>query len=413
MARASFLCSKRDERQTVGGDAMTETSPRIRSIIHCDMDAFFASVEQLRRPELKGKAVIVGGSPRSRGVVSTCSYEARKYGIHSAMSAAEAYRRCPDAVFLPPDFAKYKEVSSQMHRIFSDYTPVIEPLSLDEAFLDVTGSTRLFGPAAAIGQKIKERIRDELGLTVSVGVAHNKFLAKLVSDLSKPDGFFVVDPDRVQELLDPLDVRRIWGIGEKTARRLYSLNIKTIKELRSLDETSLAGLFGSFGHQLYRLARGIDNRPVESSREVKSVGRETTFAVDVKNRDDLERTLLELSCDVGRSLRKEGLKGRTVTLKIKYNDFKTITRSKTMEIPTNLDKVIFSEACRLLENLMVKPVRLAGVSVHNFVSKEEGQMVLFEEPLSAEEKLSTVMDLIKDKFGDNSITRARLLGAKD
>lgn len=384
-----------------------------RDIIHCDMDAFYASVEQLKNPQLRGKPVVVGGRPQSRGVVSACSYEARRFGIRSAMPLAEAYRLCPHAVFLTPDFVRYKEISRQMHEIFYEYTPVIEPISLDEAFLDVSESVSLFGSASGIGHKIKNRIKTELGLVASVGVAHNKFIAKLASDLSKPDGFIVVSPNRVQEFLDPLDVGRIWGVGNKTAQTLYRLNIKTIRELRGLDESYLVSLLGSYGHQLYLLARGMDNRPVEGNRRIKSVGRETTFAEDIKNQARLEKTVLELSAEVGRNLRKKGLKGRTITLKIRYSDFKTLTRSETLEAPTDNDLAIYQAASRLLHKLAPGPTRLVGVSVHNLVDSDRIQLSLFETQPDNNSKLMKVVDLIKDRFGDNSITMARLLEPGD
>ncbi len=391
---------------------MDTDNDRVPSIIHCDMDAFFASVEQLKNPELRGKPVIVGGKPHSRGVVSTCSYEARKYGVRSAMPLAEAYRRCPEAVFIPPDFSAYQEASDNMHKIFSEYTPLIEPISLDEAFLDVTKSLRLFGSPLVIGQKIKERIKNELGLIVSVGIAHNKFLAKLASDLSKPDGFLVVTPDQVRELLDPLDIRRIWGIGEKTAQRLYELNIKTIRDLCRLEEAYLTNLFGSCGSQLYLLARGIDRRKVENVRKAKSIGRETTFPTDISDMDDLEKCLLTLAGDVARSLRRERVKGYTVTLKIKYQDFRMITRSKTLDKPTDLEEVIFAEACFLLQKLVVKPIRLAGVSLHNLTDCDEPQLSMFEESREQKAELVKTIDRIKDKYGEKSITRARLVEPK-
>lgn len=382
---------------------------RPRAIIHCDMDAFFASVEQLRNPELRGRPVIVGGSPQSRGVVSTCSYEARKFGVRSAMPLAEAYRRCPQAVFVPPDLAAYKEISAKMHGIFYDYTPLIEPISLDEAFLDVTASAALFGNAAAIGRRIKERVKSELGLVVSVGIAHNMFLAKLASDLSKPDGFLVVDPDKVQELLDPLDIRRIWGIGEKTAERLYGMNVKTIRDLTMLDEAYLTEFFGSYCHQLYQLARGRDERTVESARQAKSIGRETTFAVDISDRDELEKCLLELTGDVARSVRREGLKAHTVTLKVKYRDFQMVTRSRTLDKPTDLEEVFFAETRRLLGTLLTKPVRLVGVYAHNLTDGRCRQLSLFAETDEEKEKLVQTLDRIKDKYGEKIIRPARLL----
>lgn len=383
-----------------------------RSIIHCDMDAFYASVEQLKNPQLRGKPVVVGGSPQSRGVVSACSYEARQYGIHSAMPLAEARRLCPQAVFLPVDFASYKHFSRLMHNIFYDYTPLIEPIALDEAFLDVTGSLTLAGPAAVIGQEIKARIKTELGLTASIGIAHNKFLAKLASDLSKPDGFMTVPVEQVQEFLDPLDISRIWGVGVKAAGRLYALNIKHVRDLRRLTESYLVSIFGSYGHQLYQLARGIDHRPVEPDRKIKSVGRETTFPVDIIDQADLEKHLLELSADVGRSLRKKLLKGKTITLKIKYNDFRSLTRSVTLDEPTNFDEVIYKEACRLLQSVPRKPARLVGVSVHNLTDGEDAQLSFFAEAQTGSEKLSKAIDSVKDKYGEDILTRARLLKPK-
>lgn len=385
-----------------------------RKIIHVDMDAFYAAVEQRDNPELKGKPVVVGGKPNSRGVVSTASYEARTYGIRSAMSLAEASRRCPQAIFLPVNGAKYVSVSRQIQEIFCRYTPVVEPLSLDEAFLDVTGSMSLFGSALSIAGDIKDRIKAELNLTASVGVASNKFLAKVASDLRKPDGLVVVDPGRTQEFLDPLPVERVWGVGRKTAERLRGLNVKTIRDIRSLDEGYLLKLFGSMGSQLYLLARGIDDRPVETGREAKSIGREITFDIDVIDREVLIGRLLKLSISVGRRLRKEALKTRTVTLKLRYDDFRTITRSKTLDHLTTLDEEIYATACVLLEEVSPKtPIRLIGVSLHNLTDEEEPQLSLFGEGKEEKEKLAEVIDAVKDKFGEKSITRARLVKPKN
>lgn len=386
----------------------------LRKIIHVDMDAFYASVEQRDTPSLRGKPVVVGGRPTSRGVVSTASYEARKYGIHSAMPLAEALRRCPQAIFLPVNGQKYRHVSMQIRQIFLTYTPMVEPLSLDEAFLDVTGSTSLFGSAESIGLLIKKRIQQELDLTASVGVASNKFLAKLASDLKKPDGFVLVESDKVQEFLDPLPVRRIWGIGEKTAERLHSLNVQTVKDLRQLKPEYLTRLFGVLGSQIYQLARGIDERSVESDREAKSVGRETTFAQDIGDREVLETVLLELACDVGQSLRKAGIKGKTVTLKARYDDFRTISRSRTLPQLTNLDEVIYHQVCSLLKEVSLKQqLRLIGVSLHHLTALEEEQLSFFAEPEKDKEKLAKVIDSVNQKYGEKSITRARLLGHKD
>jgi len=382
----------------------------LRKIIHVDMDAFYASVEQRDDPTLLAKPIVVGGKPNSRGVVCAASYEARKFGIHSAMPMAEAFRRCPHAVFLPVNIPKYHEVSLQIRQIFMTYTPIVEPLSLDEAFLDVTGSTSLFGSANTIGLTIKQRIQRELNLTASVGVAGNKFLAKLASDLQKPDGFVVVQPDRVQEFLDPLSVERIWGVGKKTAEQLNKLNIKTVRDLRRLEQEYLTQLFGIWGSQLYQLAQGIDDRPVESERVAKSIGRETTFAMDIVDRDELETALLKLAVDVGRRLRKEAFRGKTVTLKVRYDDFRTVTRSQTLSQATDLDDVIYNEACNLLKGESLKqPLRLIGLTLHNLTDKLERQLSLFPEPQKDNETLTKVIDVLKEKYGEKSITRARLL----
>jgi DNA polymerase-4 len=381
-----------------------------RKIIHVDMDAFYASVEQRDDPTLQAKPVVVGGKPNSRGVVCAASYEARKFGIRSAMPMSEAYRRCPNAIFLPVNLNKYQEVSLQIRQIFMTYTPIVEPLSLDEAFLDVTGSTSLFGPAETIAFIIKQRIQQELHLTASVGVASNKFLAKLASDLQKPDGFVVVQPKRVQEFLDPLSVERLWGVGEKTAEQLHKINVKTVRDLRYLERGYLTQLFGVLGSQLYQLAQGIDDRPVESERMVKSIGRETTFAMDISDRDMLEKTLLKLAVDVGRRLRKEGISGKTLTLKIRYDDFRTVSRSHTLSQATDLDDVIYKEACNLLSEVSLKkPLRLVGLSLHNLTDKLERQLSLFPESQKDNETLTKVIDLVKEKYGEKSITRARLL----
>ena len=382
----------------------------LRKIIHVDMDAFYASVEQRDDPTLQTKPVVVGGKPNSRGVVCAASYEARKFGIHSAMPMAEAFRRCPHAVFLPVNMPKYHDVSVQIRQIFMTYTPIVEPLSLDEAFLDVTGSTSLFGSANTIGLTIKQRIQQELNLTASVGVASNKFLAKLASDLQKPDGFVVVQPNRIQAFLDPLSVERIWGVGKKTAEQLHKLNIKTVRDLRRLELGYLTQLFGVLGSQLYQLAQGIDDRPVESERVAKSIGRETTFATNIVDRDLLETELLKIAVDVGRRLRKEALRGKTITVKVRYDDFRTVSRSHTLSQATDLDDVIFKESCNLFREISLKqPLRLIGLSLHNLTDKLDRQISLFCEAQKDDETLTKVIDVLKEKYGEKSITRARLL----
>ena len=388
----------------------------LRKILHVDMDAFFASVEQRDDPSLVGIPVVVGGRLNSRGVVSAASYEARKFGIHSAMPVAEAFRRCPEAVFLPVNMLKYGEVSKQIREIFLTYTPMVEPLSLDEAFLDVTGSTSLFGPADKIALIIKQRIQQELNLTASVGLASNKFLAKLASDLRKPNGFVVVQPDKIQEFLDPLSVERIWGVGKKTATQLHALNIRTVRDLRNLEQGYLTQLLGAIGSQLYFLARGIDDRSVETDRVVKSIGRETTFSTDIADQNLLETVLLKLSVDVGRRARKESLKAKTITVKLRYQDFRSVSRSHTLTRASNLDDVIYHEACHLLGEVSLKqPLRLIGVTLSNLTDQEVdvNQLALFSEPRQDSENLIKVMDSVKEKYGENSITRARLLRPKD
>lgn len=379
------------------------------------MDAFYASVEQRDNPELQGKPVVVGGNPKSRGVASTCSYEARKYGIRSAMPLAEAQRRCPQAIFLPVNMGKYQEVSTQINKIFEDYTPIIEPISLDEAFLDVTDSLSIFESSENIACEIKQRIKTELQLTASVGIASNKYLAKIASDIRKPDGFFKLADEDIENFLNPLPVERIWGVGPKTAEQLHKLKVKSISDLKELDEPYLKHIFGSQGSHIYQLARGIDNRPVEPIREIKSIGRETTFPEDIFDHEVLKTVILDLVVDVGRNLRLKSLKARTITLKIRYPDFRTVTRSKTLDYYTDLDKEIAKEAYFLLDELrLTQPIRLLGVSVHN-LSGEMTQPSLFDaenKNKNNKEILSRTVDSLKDRFGEDSITFARLLGAK-
>lgn len=338
-------------------------------IIHIDMDAFYASVEIRDRPELAGKPVVVGGRPEGRGVVAAASYAARRYGIHSAMPMAQALRRCRDLVMLPPRPARYAELSRQIHAIFARYTPLIEPLSLDEAFLDVTASRRLFGSAAQIGRQIKQAIRDELQLVASVGIAPNKFLAKLASDLDKPDGFVEVPPEGVQAFLDPLPVSRLWGVG-KAARAVFErLGISRIEQVRRLDTGTLAYHFGKQGAQLHELARGIDPRPVVAEAEAKSVSHETTFEVDIADRDALRAVLLQLTEQVAWRLRQLGLQGRTVHLKVRLPDFRTLTRSQTLATPTAATDTLWRSVRELFDTRLPPdhpPLRLVGMGVSGF-----------------------------------------------
>ncbi len=386
-------------------------------IIHVDMDAFFAAVEQRDHPELFGKPVIVGGSdPTSRGVVSTCSYEARKYGIHSAMPLMEAYRRCPDGIFVNGNHRQYELVSKQIREIFFRFTPLVEPLSLDEAFLDVHGCERLFGSSVEIGWKIKSAIKEELNLVASVGVAPNKFLAKLSSDLEKPDGFVVITKDMIQEILWPLPVTRLWGVGQKTAEYLMAKGIKTIGMLAKLDPEILKSNLGKLWPDLYRPAHGVDQRRVEPYSGVKSVGNEITFKEDTSDIDLLETTLLELAEQVGRRLRKSDIRGKTVNIKLRYSNFKTITRSKTLSNNTNSTQTIYEIGLSLLHStdLFNKSFRLVGLSVSNLAGEKNQQISLFEEETDLHsDVLSQIMDDLKDRFGEDAVTRARLIGSKE
>lgn len=349
-----------------------------RKIIHIDMDAFYASIEQRDNPSLKGKPLVVGGSPHGRGVVSTCSYEARKYGIHSAMPCKEAYIRCPYAVFVRPRFYVYKEVSNQIRNIFHRYTDLVEPLSLDEAFLDVTENKKKIKSATIIAKLIKEDIKRETGLTASAGVSYNKFVAKLASDYQKPNGLTVITEDNVQEFLDALPVKKFFGVGKVTERVLKNNGINTGYDLRNTSLEKLEKIFKNRGLELYNFARGIDNRPVNPTRIRKSIGAETTL-IENKNIDDAETVMIldELCEEVAERMAKEDKVAKTITLKIKFEDFKTITRSLSVsDYIRNYDDIRFY-AAELLTHVedSTKTIRLFGVTVSNLKKEEE----IFEE----------------------------------
>ena len=385
-------------------------------IIHVDMDAFYASVEELDRPELVGKPVIVAGDPHSRGVVSAANYVARTFGVHSAMPSATARRLCPQGVFLPGRMDRYVDVSRQIRKIFHRYTPLVEPLSLDEAFLDVTGSMGLFGPAEQIGRRIKREIRDELQLMASVGVAPNKYLAKIASDLDKPDGFVVVDENNIQAFLDPLPVSRIWGVGRVSNQVLQRLGIRTIAQLRAASLDLLRDKFGNMGDHLWHLARGIDDRPVVPDHEAKSISHETTFATDIADAEILRGCLLQLTEQVARRLRGQGLLACTVHIKVRFADFQTITRNQTLRQATDLTDELWQVAAEMLSNRLPKkhpPVRLLGMGVSGFEESGQSQGLLFDrEERQRQGQLDTVTDEILDRFGKGSISRAGSLGKK-
>ena len=382
----------------------------IAMILHIDMDAFYASVEQRDNPSLMGKPVVVGGSAEGRGVVAASSYEARKFGIYSAMSSYRAKQLCPQVIFVKPSIEYYASVSQELRSILEEFTPIIEPLSLDEAFLDVTGSETLLGPAPELGQQIKTLVRDRLRLTASVGVAPNKFVAKIASDLEKPNGFVVVMPDQIRAFLDPLPVGRIWGVGKVTGQVFKRFSISTIGQLRQLSRDTVVELFGSAGEHYWLLSQGIDDRPVVPDREAKSISNETTFAVDIRDIEDLKVWLISLIEQVARRLRNHGRNGRTVELKIRFSDFRSLTRSLTLGRSTNVTSEFLEAGTELLLNRLPKnhlPVRLIGFGVSNLSQPGMEQLQLFDEREREQQRsLDAVADAIAEKFGKNAIHRA-------
>ncbi len=356
-------------------------SQGVRKIIHVDMDAFYASVEQRDSPELEGRPVVVGGNPKSRAVVCSASYEARRFGIRSAMSCSQAYRLCPQAVFVPPSFDKYILASRKIRAIFEKVTQLVEPLALDEAYLDVTENHFREPIAKKIAIWIKDQIFQELKITASAGVGPNKFIAKLASDLRKPDGLVVVPPEKVFQLIENLPVERLWGIGPATAKRLHAQGVMTTADIRRSSPHQLEKVLGSSAVFFYELAHGEDSRVVDPSSDPKSRGSETTFEKDVLDSNILRQVLQEQSEEVALDLKKIGRPGRTVTLKIKYSDFTRITRSKTLFEPTDESSRIFEVIQELLykdTEVGVRPIRLIGVSVGNLISQDEPLQLWFE-----------------------------------
>ncbi len=391
-------------------------------ILHVDMDAFFASVELLRRPELGGQPVIVGGAG-PRGVVAAASYEARVYGIHSAMASSQARRLCPDAVFLPGDHAHYAEVSGRVMTILRSFTPLVEPLSLDEAFLDVSGAIGVHGSPVEIARAIRRRVHEEEGLTCSVGVAPNKFLAKLATEDAKPSpgpdgpvpgrGVRVVEPAEVQAFLDPLPIRAIWGVGPATEARLDRLGVATVEDLRRIPVETLMGILGSaHGRHLHELAHGRDDRPVTPDQEVKSVSHEETFPIDIHDGPRLDTEAVRMADAVGRRLRSMQRRGRTVTVKVRFGDFHTITRATTLASPTDSSAVIGREARQLLGRIDPGPgVRLLGVGVSGITRPGEGEQLSFEDLTDEWRRTEDAVDAIRDRFGVGVIGPASSLEA--
>ena len=336
-----------------------------RKIIHIDMDAFFASVEQRDHPEYQGKPLIVGGLPDKRGVVAACSYEARQFGIHSAMPSSRAYRLCPSAIFIRPRIDIYREVSTEIQSIFKRYTDLIEPLSLDEAYLDVTGCTEFQGSATLIARSIKKTIKDETELTASAGVSYNKFLAKIASDMDKPDGFYLITPEQGEKFVELLKVRKFHGVGKATETKMNALKIYTGADLKRWSENALVGKFGKAGRYYFQISRGIDHRPVRNNRIRKSIGCETTFQEDLADVDVMLNKLHYLSEKVFLKLKEKGFSAKTVTLKVKYSDFVLITRRVTRENSVKGADEMMGILGQLLQKTEAgaRKVRLLGVSV--------------------------------------------------
>ncbi|MCH2161066.1 MAG: DNA polymerase IV [Phycisphaerales bacterium] len=376
-----------------------------RTILHVDMDAFFASVEQRDNPELKGQPVLVGGRG-GRGVVAAASYEARPFGCSSAMPMSQALRRCPDAVVVAPRFDRYAEVSGQVMEILERASPVVQPLSIDEAFVDVTGSRRLLGDGRTIGERIRTDIRSELFLTASVGVGPNKFVAKLASDMDKPDGLTEIDREGIAERLAPLPIERMWGIGPKMAKRLHLEGIRTFGDLQQWPESRLAERFGDAASRFHPLSLGQDSRPVETDLRAKSIGHEQTFQVDLASEEELEAILLRHVERVGTRLRRSGRRARHVVLKLRDGEFNTQTRSSTLERATDSTAELFAEGRRLFQAWArgeFRPLRLLGFHASRF---EDEQAELFADPSQARDRrIDSVTDRIKAKFGDGAISR--------
>ncbi len=389
-----------------------------RTILHVDMDAFFAAVEQRDHPEYRMKPVIVGSDPKGgkgRGIVATCSYEARKFGVHSAQPISQAWRLCPEGLYVRPDMEKYVRASSLVMSILLEFTDMMEQVSIDEAFLDVTGSKKLFGPGVEIAKKIKHRIREELRLTASVGVAANKFVAKIASDLKKPDGFVVVDAGHEEAFLKPLPIRCLWGVGPKTEAFLKNIGINRIGQLAALKHSDLASRLGKSGAHLWQLAQGFDDRPVVPEEGYKSIGHEITFERDTSDLELLNRTLLALTEKVSHRLRLNKARARTVTVKFREKDFSTFTRRTTLNRPVDTAEKIFPVAQKLIRSLMHRGdlVRLIGVYASNLEMAIGGeQLCLFDQERQKDQRLAAALDDIINRFGEKSVTRAVLVPSK-
>ncbi len=381
-------------------------------ILHIDMDAFYASVEQLDDPRLKNKCVIVGGTS-NRGVVLAASYEARQFGVHSAMPIYQAKQKCPHGIFVPPRMGRYKEVSKKVMALLKDFSPLVEPVSIDEAYMDITGCQRLFGEPQEIAWEIKRKIKETVNLTCSVGVAPNKFLAKIASDMEKPDGLTLILPDKVPEFIDSLPVKKVPGVGKKMFRQLELLGLRTLGDVQRLPEKSLLKHLGKFGKRLRTLSSGNDHSPVTPQAPHKSISSERTLAADTCDVKLLKRYLLSQCGEVSKQLRKTGVRAKTITIKIKDENFKTVTRRTTIAIPTQSSKTIYKHAAQLMDDYKItKKIRLIGVGTSGFSSVTASvQMGLFDthaETRDDWEKIDKALDSISKKFGKDVVGRATL-----
>lgn len=382
-------------------------STSYRSILHIDLDAFFVSVELLSRPELRGKPVVVGGQPDERGVVASASYEARKYGVRSAMPMRTALQKCPDLIILPPSRGAYSEYSRKAMALFDEITPQVEKLSIDEAYLDVTGTELLWGTPEQVARMLKTRIKDEFDLPCSIGVATNKLIAKIATEQAKPNGIQVVPPGEEATFLAPLPIERLWGVGPKAAATLRSMRVETIGQLAVMSRDALVRRFGkNHADELLRHAQGISDAPVDPDRESKSISQEVTFTRDIDERERLHEVLLELSEGVGRRLRAEHLDARTIAIKLRYADFSTFTRQTTLPHSTHLDQPIIDAAWALFDEAWTgQAVRLLGVAARNLGMPAQ-QLNLFEPRDERSERLAETMDKIKAKYGSGALKRA-------
>ncbi|MCW8905481.1 DNA polymerase IV [Sedimenticola sp.] len=385
------------------------TGPIIRWIMHVDMDAFFAAVEQRDRPECRGRPVVVGAQPGRRGVVSTCSYEARVFGIRSAMPISEAYRRCPDAIYLQPDMLRYAEASRQVLEVLESVSPVVEPVSVDEAYLDISGLERLYGPPRSIAGLVKERIWQRTGLSCSVGVGPNRLIAKLASEHDKPDGLIVVAPDEIETFLDPMPLSNLRGVGPRTLKTVQHLGIKNVRQLRTMPLDLLCSYFGEkMGGSLYRQARGVSSDRVGVQGGRQSISKETTFNQDISDRDQLRATLRSLASEVGRSLRKAGLKCRVVTLKLRLGGFETHTRQCRLPVAGDLDATLFQVAWELFvtSSFVDRPVRLIGLGASEWGEGGDANLDLFAsgENDERERRLYSMLDSATERFGKGKLS---------